>query len=187
MPCEPTRSVASSEATDRAFFFPFQSGPRPTTGILTTDGAELRKSGKDKSVDLDSSTWDRVSSTIMEHLIKLSFEQNGPARQRLLNTRNATLTHTQDTSKWKTEFPRILMKVRDELRTQGDNTTNQNNNRSNNTLKINKNEYTDEFRRVQEESSRMAQGALSEFNRGVRNISKDAKQRMGSLYGRLLS
>ena len=67
------------------------------TGIKTTDGAELRKLGKDMSVNLDSGTWDRVSSTIMEHLIKLSFKQNGPARQRLLNTRNATLTHTQDT------------------------------------------------------------------------------------------
>ena len=140
------------------------------------------------SVNLDSGTWDRVSSTIMEHLIKLSFKQNGPARQRLLNTRNATLTHTQDTSKWKTEFPRILMKVRDELRTQGDNTTNQNNNRSNNTLKINRNEYTDEFRRVQEAGRKMSKKETSEYHRGeTKELDVPAKQRLARVYGRLLS
>jgi predicted NAD-dependent protein-ADP-ribosyltransferase YbiA (DUF1768 family) len=52
----------------------------------------------------------------MHDLIKASFEQNLEALQKLLATGNATLTHTQDGSKWKTEFPRILMEVREELR-----------------------------------------------------------------------
>lgn len=60
--------------------------------------------------------WDERSSKIMKALIKASFEQNPQAAQRLLDTGNATLTHTQDGSKWKTEFPRLLMEVRDELR-----------------------------------------------------------------------
>lgn len=60
--------------------------------------------------------WDERSSKIMKALIKASFEQNPQAAQRLLDTGNATLTHTQDRSKWKTEFPRLLMEVRDELR-----------------------------------------------------------------------
>lgn len=60
--------------------------------------------------------WDERSSKIMKALIKASFEQNPKAAQRLLDTGNATLTHTQDKSKWKTEFPRLLMEVRDELR-----------------------------------------------------------------------
>lgn len=60
--------------------------------------------------------WDERSSKIMKALIKASFEQNPQATQRLLDTGNATLTHTQDKSKWKTEFPRLLMEVRDELR-----------------------------------------------------------------------
>lgn len=60
--------------------------------------------------------WDERSSKIMKALIKASFEQNSKAAQRLLDTGNATLTHTQDRSKWKTEFPRLLMEVRDELR-----------------------------------------------------------------------
>lgn len=36
--------------------------------------------------------------------------------ERLLATGNAKFTHNQDDSEWKTEFPRILMEVRDELR-----------------------------------------------------------------------
>jgi hypothetical protein len=55
----------------------------------------------------------------MKALIKASFEQNPQAAQRLLDTGNATLTHIQDKSKWKTEFPRLLMEVRDELRKAG--------------------------------------------------------------------
>lgn len=60
--------------------------------------------------------WDERSSKIMKALIKASFEQNPQAAQRLLDTGNATLTHNQDKSKWKTEFPRLLTEVRDELR-----------------------------------------------------------------------
>lgn len=54
-----------------------------------------------------------------------SFEQNPKAAQRLLDTGNATLTHTQDRSKWKTEFPRLLMEVRDELRKSQSNSVDQ--------------------------------------------------------------
>ena len=65
---------------------------------------------------LDKAAWDKVSSSLMHNLIKASFEQNPEALQRLLSTGNATLTHTQDEGKWGTEFPRILMEVREELR-----------------------------------------------------------------------
>ena len=57
-----------------------------------------------------------TASNIMKALLKASFRQNSQAAQRLLNTGNATLTHTQDKSKWGTEFPRLLMEVREELR-----------------------------------------------------------------------
>lgn len=57
-----------------------------------------------------------TASNIMKALLKASFEQNSQAAQILLNTGNATLTHTQDKSKWGTEFPRLLMEVREELR-----------------------------------------------------------------------
>lgn len=61
---------------------------------------------------------DKTASNIMKYLLRNSFEQNPQALQRLLATGNATLTHTQDKGKWGTEFPRILMEVREELRGQ---------------------------------------------------------------------
>ena len=52
----------------------------------------------------------------MKEFIKESFEQNPDALQKLLATRNATLTHNPADAEWSTAFPRILMEVRDELR-----------------------------------------------------------------------
>lgn len=66
--------------------------------------------------NLDTQAWNANSSKIMKALIKASFSQNPDAAQRLIDTGNATLTHTQDESKWSTEFPRILMEVREELK-----------------------------------------------------------------------
>lgn len=60
--------------------------------------------------------WDNVSSKFMKTLIQFSFEQNPNSLQTLLNTGDATLTHNQDSTKWKTEFPRILMELREEFR-----------------------------------------------------------------------
>ena len=72
--------------------------------------------------------WNKVNANGMKLLIKASFEQNPQALQRLLDTGNAILTHTQGDGKWATEFPRILMEVRDELRQQNDNSDNYNSN-----------------------------------------------------------
>lgn len=81
----------------------------------TTSGGELRLLGR-KIKGLDVAKWDANSSDVMKQLLKESFEQNPKAAQRLLDTGNATLTHNQARSPWKTEFPRLLMQVRDELR-----------------------------------------------------------------------
>lgn len=81
----------------------------------TTSGGELRRLDH-KIKGLDVAKWDANSSDIMKQLLKESFEQNPQAAQRLLDTGNATLTHNQDRSNWKTKFPRLLMEVRDELR-----------------------------------------------------------------------
>lgn len=81
----------------------------------TTSGPELRRLGRNIK-ELDVTKWDANSSDVMKQLLKESFEQNPQSAQKLLDTGNATLTHNQDESKWKTEFPRLLMEVRDELR-----------------------------------------------------------------------
>lgn len=67
-------------------------------------------------VGLDIARWDADKFGIMKELIKASFQQNPQALQRLLSTGDAVLTHNQESSVWKTEFPRILMEVRNELR-----------------------------------------------------------------------
>ena len=51
----------------------------------------------------------------MKEAMLASFSQNPNALAELLATGNATLTHTQDKTKWGTEFPRLLMEVRAEL------------------------------------------------------------------------
>lgn len=79
------------------------------------NGSMARNIGRNIK-NLDTQAWDANSSKIMKALIKASFSQNPDAAQRLIDTGNATLTHTQDKSKWSTEFPRILMEVREELK-----------------------------------------------------------------------
>ena len=87
--------------------------------IKTSSPAEAKKIGITIPMsNLAISNWDKFSSQIMKELIKASFEQNPQALQRLLSTGNATLTHTQDKGKWGTEFPKLLMEVREELRGQ---------------------------------------------------------------------
>ena len=80
----------------------------------TSDGAELKKLGRTFK-SLDSKSWDKDSLYLMKSFIRDSFEQNPAALERLLATANATLTHTQDTTKWGKEFPKLLMEVRKEL------------------------------------------------------------------------
>ena len=108
--------------------------------IMESDsGSQARAIGKTKvnSRNIDTkdtidfyfnSIWEKRSVTAMKMLLKSSFEQNPQALQRLLATGNATLTHIQDKGKWGTEFPRLLMEVRDELRQQNDNSDNYNSN-----------------------------------------------------------
>lgn len=65
---------------------------------------------------LNVADWNKDSSDIMLDILIDSFVQNPDALAKLLATGNATLTHTQDKGKWGTEFPKILMKVREELK-----------------------------------------------------------------------
>jgi predicted NAD-dependent protein-ADP-ribosyltransferase YbiA (DUF1768 family) len=53
--------------------------------------------------------------TLMEQLMRASFEQNELARNALVATGDALITHTQDRGIWKKEFPRILMQLRNEF------------------------------------------------------------------------
>jgi ribA/ribD-fused uncharacterized protein len=78
-------------------------------------GAEAKSLGKTIK-ELNISQWDSESSKIMKEGLLESFKQNPDALQKLLATGNAELTHTQDKSKWGKEFPKLLMEVRQELK-----------------------------------------------------------------------
>lgn len=78
-------------------------------------GGEARRIGKNIH-GLNIKAWDSVSTSLMKNLLIESFKQNPQALQKLLDTGNATLTHKQDKGKWGTEFPRLLMEVREELK-----------------------------------------------------------------------
>lgn len=110
-------SVEQAYQFYKSEFSPKNEHNRAVASVIkdTTNGKRLRELGREFK-GLDNDTWDKMNSTIMRALLKDSFEQNPDALAKLLATGNATLTHTQDRSKWKTEFPRLLMEVRNELR-----------------------------------------------------------------------
>ena len=64
-----------------------------------------------------SKEWNRAGAEIMENLIRESFKQNPEARQKLIETGDAILTHKQAKTPWNTRFPEILMKIRSEFTT----------------------------------------------------------------------
>lgn len=83
--------------------------------ILGTDNPYEAKLWGRKVKGYDDAKWAEVAPKEMEAAIKLSFMANPQAAVELLNTGNALLTHNQETSVWKDEFPRILMRVRHNL------------------------------------------------------------------------
>lgn len=64
----------------------------------------------------DLISWDSNKRAIMKTLIRASLKQNPKALQALLATGNSSLTHIQDRSMWRTQFPIILEELRDEFR-----------------------------------------------------------------------
>jgi len=86
----------------------------------TKSGFEAKKLGgiRIAGTTLNEEFWNKINSSEMKKAIKASFEQNPKALEKLLATGNAEFTHIQESvkSKWRTEFPKLLMEVRQELR-----------------------------------------------------------------------
>jgi len=85
--------------------------------FATTTGFDAQKLSKTIK-NLDSAAWDKISSQELESAMRLGFEQNQSAKDLLLSTGTANLTHKTkfNLGKWETVFPEILMKIREELR-----------------------------------------------------------------------
>lgn len=79
------------------------------------NGWEAQKLGKTIK-GLDTVEWDKISSEILEESMRLAFDQNQSAKDLLASTGDFQLTHKAafNLGKWETEFPRILMAIRDE-------------------------------------------------------------------------
>lgn len=84
--------------------------------LATIDGKELRQLGH--GIAIDAGKWDAENEVIMKDLLRSRFSMtNNPLdANHLLGTGTDILTHVQDTSKWRTVFPQLLMEVRHELR-----------------------------------------------------------------------
>lgn len=93
----------------------------------TNNPSALKRLGATRGILTDSELqiWDSNKKAIMKALIRASLKQNPKALQALLATGNSSLTHIQDRSMWRTQFPIILEELREEFRgTQVDNNFN---------------------------------------------------------------
>ena len=92
------QSLKSGQFDETAYraFLNAPNSKRPSQGTMGTD--------KDNSISL------------MKKLYKEMLNQNPEQVDLLLKTGNANLTHLQDKTIWKDEFPKMLMELRDEFR-----------------------------------------------------------------------
>ena len=87
--------------------------------IKKTNGpSTLKRLGGTRGILTESELqmWDSNKKAIMKALIRASLKQNPKALQALLATGNSSLTHIQDRSIWRTQFPIILEELREEFR-----------------------------------------------------------------------
>lgn len=84
----------------------------------TNNPSVLKRLGATRGILTDSELqiWDSNKKTIMKALIRASLKQNPKTLQALLATGNSSLTHIQDKSMWRTQFPIILEELREEFR-----------------------------------------------------------------------
>lgn len=80
----------------------------------TEDPAEARRLGRKAQFQSakDLSRWEQERFDAMRDLIYASFNQNPEAKEALMKTGTARITHRQGTAPWNTEFPKILMETR---------------------------------------------------------------------------
>lgn len=83
--------------------------------ILSTDSTRIIKRLGSRIKNFDAKYWDAKAYNIMKALIRASLQQNYRKRKALTSTGNALLTHIPETSRWREDFPKILMELRTEL------------------------------------------------------------------------
>lgn len=114
--------------------------------LQTTNGSTLKRLTNKSNLKMTPEQikeWDDTAKSIMLNLMYDSYVQNPDKAQLLLNTGEATITHIHDKTKgtrWRTDFPEVVMTVRGMLREEGYTISNQN--PSNQLSTENPSEYT---------------------------------------------
>tara|TARA_R110000851_G_scaffold213961_2_gene366578 strand:- start:205 stop:591 length:387 start_codon:yes stop_codon:yes gene_type:complete len=78
----------------------------------TTYNKKWDKAGTKHIGKLGTKTKGNWNITLMGKIMEKSFQQNPKSHKALRATKGTTLTHTQDRGVWKTQFPKILMQIR---------------------------------------------------------------------------
>lgn len=86
--------------------------------LNTTNPSALRRLGNTRGTltGEELEKWDNEKREVMKGIIRESLLQSPKTLQALLATGNSSLTHIQDNSIWKTQFPIILEELREEFR-----------------------------------------------------------------------
>lgn len=98
-----------------------QKGKNIIESLRKAIGYDARKIGRSIE-NLNTKYWNSNSTSILKQIMKLSFEQNQEAAQKLLSTGNAEITHknANGVDLDNGRFSKLLMEIRDELRKKQD-------------------------------------------------------------------
>jgi predicted NAD-dependent protein-ADP-ribosyltransferase YbiA (DUF1768 family) len=109
----------SFKSVEQAFHFHkavVANNPQVGKKILeTTNGATLRNLTNRYNLPMTPkqvNDWDLAAKSVMLNLMYDSYLENPDAAQRLVNTGNAKITHNQDNTRWKKDFPEVVETVR---------------------------------------------------------------------------
>lgn len=118
-------TTTSFQSVEQAFQFTkamFVKNKDVATRIMMThNSAEIKSLGSAKNLPMTSeqiTSWNNLSTGLMYRLMKASFMQNESAKQLLLSTGDAVLTHKNESGQEQDggRFSKLLMQIRDEIR-----------------------------------------------------------------------
>ena len=117
-------TTVSFRSVEQAFQFTkvqyYANNPSVATNIMFSNNpAEIKRFGTTTPMTSEQiAKWDKVSTSLMYRLMLQSFMQNESAKQLLLSTGDAILTHKNErgVEQDKGRFSKLLMQIRDEIR-----------------------------------------------------------------------
>lgn len=117
-------TTASFKSVEQAFqftkaMFIANNAEVATKIMLSNNSGEIKQLGRSVPMTAEQiAKWNRLSTDLMYRLMKASFMQNASAKQLLLSTGDAVLTHKNERGQEQDggRFSKLLMQIRDEIR-----------------------------------------------------------------------